>query len=269
MKGVANFDRVARIYRWAEYVSLGTMLQRTRTHFLPRLGGSKRVFVLGDGDGRFLSKLLAQNQQLHATAVDSSDRMLALLRARCAHAAARFETVHGDALTQVPPSGTDLIVTHFFLDCFTQEQVDILVLQLARAVQPGTLWVVSDFRIPERGPLRLFARAYIRALYFAFRIFTGLRATRLPDPAAALSAAGFHCLKHHESFGGLLYSEIWRRDGLQSSEVENMSDSTTERPAPHLPEDALPDPEPAAPSLCEPDPGVFHHEPAPQNKEAK
>lgn len=33
-----------------------------------------------------------------------------------------------------------------------------------------------------------------------------------------------------------------------------------------LPNDALPDPEPAAPSLPEPDPGVFHHEPAPPAK---
>jgi hypothetical protein len=32
------------------------------------------------------------------------------------------------------------------------------------------------------------------------------------------------------------------------------------RPAAHLELDALPDPEPAAPSLPAPDPGVFHHD---------
>jgi hypothetical protein len=42
-----------------------------------------------------------------------------------------------------------------------------------------------------------------------------------------------------------------------------MTDSTPDRPAPHFPDDALPDPEPAAPSLPGPDPGVFHHDPAP------
>jgi hypothetical protein len=35
-------------------------------------------------------------------------------------------------------------------------------------------------------------------------------------------------------------------------------DFETARPAPHLPTDALPDPEPAAPSLPAPDPGIFH-----------
>ena len=38
-------------------------------------------------------------------------------------------------------------------------------------------------------------------------------------------------------------------------------DEQNGRPAQHLENDAVPDPEPAAPSLSEPDPGVFHHTP--------
>ena len=33
-------------------------------------------------------------------------------------------------------------------------------------------------------------------------------------------------------------------------------------PARHEVEDPIPDPEPASPSLDQPDPGVFHHDPA-------
>jgi ubiquinone/menaquinone biosynthesis C-methylase UbiE len=267
MSDAPNFDRVARIYRWAEYLSLGPLLQRTRTHFLPQLNEARCAFVLGDGDGRFLSKLFAQNQNLHATAVDSSERMLALLRTRCDPT--RLRTIHGDALTQLPPPGTDLIVTHFFLDCFTQAEINTFALHCAQSTQPGTLWLISDFHIPERGALRTLARVYIRTLYFVFRILTGLRATRLPDPAAALIAAGFLHIAEHQTLGGLLYTQIWRHNGLQSIQRENMPDSTTNRPATHFPEDPLPDPEPAAPSLSEPDPGVFHHEPAAQNPDDK
>ena len=32
-----NFDRVARPYRWAEYLALGPLLQQTRTAHLDRL----------------------------------------------------------------------------------------------------------------------------------------------------------------------------------------------------------------------------------------
>ncbi|MES2394050.1 MAG: hypothetical protein V4555_20620 [Acidobacteriota bacterium] len=36
-----------------------------------------------------------------------------------------------------------------------------------------------------------------------------------------------------------------------------------DQPSLQIPSDAQSDPEPAAPSLPEPDPGVFHHDPVP------
>jgi ubiquinone/menaquinone biosynthesis C-methylase UbiE len=212
MSNALNFDRVARLYRWAEYLCLGPLLQRTRTYFLPELTAARRALVLGDGDGRFLSRLLARNPTLLATAVDSSAKMLSLLRANCSHSTQRLETIHGDALACIPSPDTDLIVTHFFLDCFTQPEVNALALQMAQTTGPGTLWLLSDFRVPN-SPLRPFARLYIRGLYLAFRVLTGLRVTQLPDPAAALTAAGFGRIKQHESLGGMIYTALWRRSG--------------------------------------------------------
>ena len=78
-----NFDRVARVYRWAEYASLGGTLERAREFFLPRLMECRSVLALGDGDGRFLGRLLRQNPEMKAVAVDSSTEMLRLLRGRC------------------------------------------------------------------------------------------------------------------------------------------------------------------------------------------
>lgn len=213
MNGTPNFDRVARIYRWAEYLTLGPLLQRTRTHFLPQLADRRRALVLGDGDGRFLAKLFQQNRGLQAVAVDTSAAMLDLLSRRCvalkSNDTSRLRTWHGSAHNIQPVKDTDLIVTHFFLDCFTQAEIDSLASRLAQQTQSGTLWLLSDFRIPDTA-FRPIAHAYIRGLYFAFRILTGLRVTRLPDPAVALSAAGFHRIAHHQSLGGILYTELWR-----------------------------------------------------------
>lgn len=200
-----NFNRVARVYRWAEYLTLGPLLQRTRTHFLPQLSGCRSALVLGDGDGRFVAELLRQNPALNATAVDGSAAMLAMLRARCAFASDRLTTVEAD-VRNVPLPETELIVTHFFLDCLTQEEVDALASRLAHS---GAVWVVSDFRVPS-GVLRPFAWLYVRALYFAFRVLTGLEPTRLPDPSKALVAAGFVRVAEEQRLFGLLYSEMWR-----------------------------------------------------------
>jgi hypothetical protein len=206
-----NFDRVGRLYRWAEYLSLGQFLEHTREHHLPCLLDRRRALVLGDGDGRFLARLLHQNPNLQALAVDTSAVMLHLLRSRCHFAAARLETLQTSALAVDAPPATDLIVTHFFLDCLTQPEVDRLTRHLAPQVAPGTLWLLSDFALPPNPLLRPVAALYIRCLYLAFALLTGLRVRHLPDPQAALTNAGFELLARHERLLGLLYTELWQR----------------------------------------------------------
>jgi ubiquinone/menaquinone biosynthesis C-methylase UbiE len=207
-----NFDRVARIYRLAEYLSFGPVLQRARTHFLHELPSCHQALVLGDGDGRFLVRLLARRpHHVSALVVDTSATMLRLLRHRCQPYIQRVRTLQASALTITPPPATDLIVTHFFLDCLTQPEVDTLAQTLADTTAPGTLWLLSDFAIPQSLILRPFAALYIRSLYLAFRILTGLRVTHLPDPQSALTAAGFDHIARHEFLFGLIYTEIWQR----------------------------------------------------------
>jgi ubiquinone/menaquinone biosynthesis C-methylase UbiE len=207
-----DFDSVARVYRWAEYASLGRFLERTRTHFLPELHPCKRAMVLGDGDGRFLARWMAQDIELKAMALDTSAKMLDLLRKNCArapNAAARLTLVKASALEMLPENETDIVVSHFFLDCLTQDEADTLVKNYAARLRPGTLWVVSDFALPHSAWLRPLAATYIRMLYLAFRVLTGLRVTRLPDVAHAMERAGFAQKARKEWLGGLIYTEIW------------------------------------------------------------
>jgi hypothetical protein len=205
-----NFDPVARLYRIAEYLTLGPLLERTRTHFLPNLPPCHRALLLGDGDGRFLARLLTHQPNLRALAIDTSATMLHLLRRRCQPHADRLQTLQASALTVAPPPDIDLITTHFFLDCLTQPELNALARQIADHTSPGTLWLLSDFAIPSTPLLRPLAAVYVRSLYLAFRVLTGLRVTRLPNPQSALSSAGFDRIARHELLFGLLYTEIWQ-----------------------------------------------------------
>jgi SAM-dependent methyltransferase len=204
-----NFDRIARAYRWLEYLSLGPLLARTRNHHLPRLHDRTQALILGDGDGRFTARLLAANPALQADAVDLSPVMLRLLRRKCAETSPRLRTHHADARTFTPPATPDLVVTHFFLDCLTQPEVDRLISRLTPELAGNALWLVSDFRIPG-GALYWPARAYVRLLYLAFRILTGLRTTKLPDHASALLRCGFTRIAVQRALFGLLTTELWR-----------------------------------------------------------
>lgn len=212
-----NFDRIARSYRWLEYVTLGRTLERCRLHFLPLLVERTHALVLGDGDGRFLAELLARNPEIHADAIDTSAAMLSLLMERCRRAAPgadlRLQIHQVDALRYlaVPCGHTyDLVVTHFFLDCLTQSEVEALALAVAPKLAPQALWLVSDFRIPV-GSMRLPAQVFVRSLYLAFRILAGLRIVTLPDYDRALTSIGLVRIAQHRSFFGLLATELWSR----------------------------------------------------------
>lgn len=204
-----DFDHIARPYRWLEYLTLGHTLEDCRLHYLSALLRQKKALVLGDGDGRFTAKLLATNPTVHVTAVDISAAMLALLRDRCASDSTRLETNQTSALTAPLHGPYDLLITHFFLDCLTQPDLEALIARTTPTLSPGALWLISDFRIPS-GPLRFPARIYIRSLYLAFRVLTGLRTTHLPDHATPLAQAGFARIAHHGSLAGLLTSELWQ-----------------------------------------------------------
>ena len=206
-----RFDGIARLYRWAEYLSLGPLLKFTREQFLSSFSDRRQALLLGDGDGRFTAALLRNSPDLQAHAVDGSRAMLRLLGRRCAldGNASRLRIQQESVLCAAIPPATDLIVTHFLLDCLTQPELDSLALRLAAAVQPGCLWVVSEFGYPRHRLGRVLAAVYLGLLYAAFRVLTGLVPQHLPDPERSLKAAGFHRLQRTERLGGFLYAELW------------------------------------------------------------
>jgi hypothetical protein len=118
---------------------------------------------------------------------------------------------HTNALNFSPPPEEkyDLVVTHFFLDCLTQRDLESLIHRISPTLPPCAIWLLSDFRVPS-GPMRLPAKLVIRTLYLAFRILTGLRTTHLPDHATPLAHAGLTRVAYHHRLAGLLTTEIWQ-----------------------------------------------------------
>ncbi len=205
-----NFDRLAGIYRWMEWVSFGPWLGWCRCKFLSRLDHCRRALILGDGDGRFTARLLAQNPAVRVDAVDASSAMLSELVRRAGPNACRVETYRADARSWRPSrTDYDLIVTHFFLDCLSTNEIISLAVRLRGCVRPGAVWVVSEFAVPHGFHGKVVARPLIAFLYWAFGMLTGLKIRSLPDYRTALAGSGFRSTRQHPSFCGLLVSEMW------------------------------------------------------------
>ncbi len=209
-----DFNAIARPYRWLEYLSFGPMLERCRFHRLGELADAHHALVLGDGDGRFLTRLLSQNPQIRADVIDLSSAMLRLLSARIAKIGAQDRiTLHCADARDFTPTGSpcatyDVVITHFFLDCLTTAEIQALVARIRNHLRPGARWIVSEFAIP-RGPLSIPAKLVVRSLYAAFRFLTRLKARRLPDHPAALRACDLALISRRRWLGGLLISEMW------------------------------------------------------------
>ena len=206
-----NCNRIALIYRGLEYVGFGRELERRRFRFLADVAGARRVLLLGDGDGRFLARFSLTNSQASIEYVDSSARMLELARHRAG--ANRVHYQLSDALSlSLPAARYDLICTHFFLDCFAEQEIDLLAARLAVAVRPGGQWLVSEFRQPERGWQAAWAWLWLRLLYYFFGIATGLKTRKLVDHRRVLARHGFRLGREETSWFGLLASELWVLD---------------------------------------------------------
>jgi ubiquinone/menaquinone biosynthesis C-methylase UbiE len=200
-----NCDPIAGWYRWLEYIGFGGALQRRRTAFLRDVADARRILVLGEGDGRFLVRLVEQNGSAAIDYVDLSERMLQLARERAGSERVHFH--RGDALKIPLPEGEyDLVCTHFFLDCLNDQNAAVLVDRVARASAPGARWLVSEFR--EAGMWR---RAIVGVLYWFFRLTTGLQTRRVVDYRPLLTQRGFQLVRQETARLGLLISELWAR----------------------------------------------------------
>jgi SAM-dependent methyltransferase len=208
-----NCDFIAPWYGWLEYASFGRALQRRRLEFLHEIENAQTVLILGDGDGRFTEAFVKRNRSATVDSVDSSAGMKRLVERRLRKAqcdAGRVRLIVADARTTELSGTYELIITHFFLDCFTSGELELLVARVSRAACPGARWVVSEFQIPQ-GRLQWLAVYAIQALYLGFRILTGLKTNRLPDYAAALKSAGYECVNQKKALGGLLVSQMWQQ----------------------------------------------------------
>ncbi len=208
-----SFDLLAPHYRWLEFVLAGGKLQRCRTAFLHEIPVPRNVLICGEGNGRFLKPCREAWPEARITCVDFSSGMLAQAKKRAKGTGqGKTEFIHADILQWEPPAQTyDLIVTHFFLDCFRPEQLEVIVAKLSTAASPRANWLLADFQAPASGWVRSRAQAILGLMYFAFRFATRLPARRLTPPDDYLGRYGFILREQRVSEWSLLRTDWWQR----------------------------------------------------------
>lgn len=212
-----SFDLLAPVYRLMERVLAGGRLHRCRCAFLHEVPVPRRILVLGEGPGRFVVECHRAFPDAAITVVEESAGMITQAKRnllRHGFDPASVEFIQADALEWQPTRRDhDLIVTHFFLDCFRPEQLADLVPRLAGAVVDAeeAHWLLADFQEASHGWRRWRSRVILAMMYAFFRAVTRLPARRLTPPDPLLQAAGFTLRQQVEMEWGLLKSQWWQR----------------------------------------------------------
>jgi ubiquinone/menaquinone biosynthesis C-methylase UbiE len=208
-----SFDLVAPHYRWLETVAFGNALQRARTCWIDTIARPKRTLIVGEGDGRFLCELIRAHPKIDVDCIDASETMLQLASARLRRthpeSVSRVRFIREDILKWSPQKSYDLLVTHFFLDCFPATELEAVTTKLASAAGPRAVWLIADFTIPQEKLARAYARLWLRMMYTFFRATTGIAAKELVNPAPYLDGHGFIRASENLSRGRMLTSDVY------------------------------------------------------------
>ncbi|TLD72242.1 class I SAM-dependent methyltransferase [Phragmitibacter flavus] len=208
-----NFDRIAPHYRWLEGLLAFGQLQRARTFWIREVQSSHRpanILIIGEGNGRFLQVLIKHCPHAHITCVDSSLRMIELAQSRIGKNASRVQWVHANVQHwQADPASFDLIVTHFFFDCFKPDEVASTVDHLAPMVTRNAAWLIADFCAPS--PSAIASRSLLALLYAFFKRTADVTNQSISPPDPWLGQHRFHLRQRRHFACGLLHSDWWQQ----------------------------------------------------------
>lgn len=219
------FDRLARLYRWAEWATMGRKLQQCReklgsaefARWIPAqaISHEARWLLWGDGDGRFGAACAKQWCEISIEARDVSPKMLELAQQRyeaMPQPKAAMEFHVQDFLAWQPPREKFAgVATPFFLDCFTDAQLETGVARIAESLEEGGFWYVCDFYEAASGWRKWRSRLWTKGLYFFFRLVTKIPARKLPDWRAKFLANQLELRQREILCGGLLVAELWQK----------------------------------------------------------
>jgi ubiquinone/menaquinone biosynthesis C-methylase UbiE len=206
------FDKLAPWYHFLETISFGNQLQQCRISQLAELSAVKNVLILGDGNGRFLESLLKSTDNSEIESIDISRNMIELANTRITSLpnSSKVIFIHSDVFDwDFPKFKYDLVVTIFFLDCFTYPELKNLIEKVSLSLKPEGKLIYGDFNVPNSFCKKTLTSLLLFGMYLFFRIFTRISANSLHDPTSLLIENKFILKNEKYYLWSFLKSQLW------------------------------------------------------------
>ena len=172
--------------------------------------------MLGGGSGWIIEPLGSICSYKKLVYIEDSRKMLSLAHARLSRIPLpdqlqdRTWLLFGRETFLYFPQKFSVVITPFFLDLFSEEELPKVYEALEDHLHPGALWLVVDFA-KGRSNRNPFFGFVLRGMYLFFRWTCGLRNQQLPDINSFLAAKGFQLDKEAYRCRGFMRAQIFRK----------------------------------------------------------
>lgn len=208
MTRLDGFNRVVRIYDYLKRFVFGSAIFQSEARFLKELPPSGSVLILGGGSGEILVPLMREYPAVRIWYVDASSAMLRRARKNVsAGDLTRIEFIHGTEQSIPSTVVFDAVVTHFFLDLFSEARLAGICERVSRQLRNGGIWLVSDF--VKSGHIR--HRLLLWLMYRFFGATSGIEAKGLPPWERFLAAQGMDRKACAKFYGGFIRSSVFKK----------------------------------------------------------
>jgi tRNA (cmo5U34)-methyltransferase len=201
MDKLNGFNVLANVYDLMARLVFGKAITQSQTAFLPVLSDSSNVLVLGGGTG-WIARELAAVSKAHIVYIDASDKMIEKAKKESAHLTHRITFIHGTE-KDIPAMKFQGVITNFFLDLFSEEELERVVVGVTSVLARDGRWLATDFTSEK-----LWHRLFLRVMYGFFGITTGLTTRALPAWEEQLRVAHPMVLERKSYFGGFIRSVV-------------------------------------------------------------
>jgi len=144
-----NYNRIACVYETLGYIYSGRQIHDAKASQMTELRVQDRVLYVGVGPGE--DALLAARLGARVSCIDLSTGMLRQAQSRMAREGLGAEFLHGDVLDHRRTGYYDVVVVNFFLNVFSEQEMQRMLCHLATLVQEGGKLLISDFMPPQGG----------------------------------------------------------------------------------------------------------------------
>lgn len=202
-----NFNSVAFIYDFMAQLVFGKAILKAQSGLLHTIPDSSSVLILGGGTGFILEELDKLSLPLSVTYVEPSSAMIRRAKARSPFNCIEVDFIQDRHEAVLGADRFDVVITNFFLDVFTREQLPEVVRQVSSLTADNGMWLLTDFVITGVW----WQKVLVKIMYLFFRVTARLEGDQLLNFNDYLSKTGFTSVKSESFYHGMISSHIFKR----------------------------------------------------------